>query len=117
MEITKEQIRELTKIAQAIDAENRIDDDVTGGYVEEPYNSIIERIYAVVNECEGKEVDTGENNALLPDVSRWACCGDCKHFKHDILEDEDVTRCEKFEIDIDSNIYEKTQCSWFQPCG
>lgn len=58
-----------------------------------------------------------KNNAVLPHVSRWACCANCKHFKHDILEDEDVTRCEKFEIDIDYNIYEKTQCSWFQPCG
>lgn len=55
MEITKEQIKELVKIAQVIDNENRIDDDVSGGYVEEPYNSIIERIYAVVNECESKD--------------------------------------------------------------
>jgi len=68
MEITKEQIKELVKIAQAIDAENRIDDDVTGGYVEEPYNSIIERIYAVVNECEGKEVDVGENTLPIQRV-------------------------------------------------
>ena len=72
MEITKEQIKELVKIAQAIDAENRIDDDVTGGYVEEPYNSIIERIYAVVNECEGKEVDAGENTLPIQRVSNSA---------------------------------------------
>lgn len=69
MEITKEQIKELVKIAQAIDDENRIDDDVSGGYVEEPYNSIIERIYAVVNECESKEVDTHINNSESSDNS------------------------------------------------
>lgn len=68
MVITKGQIKELTKIAQTIDAENRIDDDVTGGYVEEPYNSIIERIYAVVNECEGKEVEAGENTLPIQTV-------------------------------------------------
>lgn len=68
MEITKEQIKELVKIAQAIDAENRIDNDVTGGYVEEPYNSIIERIYTVVNECEGKEVDARENTLPIQRV-------------------------------------------------
>jgi regulator of RNase E activity RraB len=72
MEITKEQIKELVRIAQAIDEENRIDDDVTGGYLEEPYNSIIERIYAVVNECEGKEVDAGENTLTIQSVSECA---------------------------------------------
>lgn len=57
MDITEQQLRELVKIAQAIDDENRIDDDVTGGHVEEPYCSIIERIYAVVNECEDKDYE------------------------------------------------------------
>jgi len=68
MEITKEQIIELAKIAKAINDENRIDDDRTGGYIEEPYNSITERIYAVINECEGKNVDASENTLPIQNV-------------------------------------------------
>mgnify|MGYP001384176092 CR=1 FL=1 len=70
MKITKEQIKELVRIAQAIDAENRIDDDVTGGYVEEPYNNIIERLYAVVNECEdNKQPESKEKHSVSHGVS------------------------------------------------
>ena len=69
MEITERQLKELCDIASAIDDENRVDDDMTGGYVDEPYKSIIDRIYAIVNECDSQKPDASENTLPIADVN------------------------------------------------
>jgi len=52
MKITKEQVQRITKAITAIERDCLIDDDVSGGYLPEPYKSAIAEVYIVIDEVE-----------------------------------------------------------------
>jgi hypothetical protein len=60
MNITKEQIKRLADVAKNIEYECLIDDDVSGGYLNDPVRTWVGEIYSVIDEIE-QEVKKEEN--------------------------------------------------------
>lgn len=52
MQITEKQIKRITKAVMSIENDVLIDDDVSGGYLPEPFKTSIGEIYTIIDECE-----------------------------------------------------------------